>query len=213
MCSDALQKREALDHTMVQHRDDLLGTGPLSDLEWKKIGAVMTFLRKPRQVMESLAANNKSSLDLVQLSIAHLIKHCEASEEQLKEIDDSISAIGMKTKLEQYETKLVQLPAIVVGYFNPQIPKPSDPAKLRQLKDSIRAVLQEQYADKTQAIEPRREPVFEDVCQQPRTFPSSRGERDVCGGPVAIRETPPPVSTMPRSARYRHRWQGGGVRA
>jgi hypothetical protein len=110
--------------------------------------------------MESLAADRKSSLDLVQLSIAHLIKHCEANENELKEIDDSISAIDMKTKLEMYETKLVQLPAIVAGYLNPQIPKPSDPARLRQLKDRIRAVLQEQYADKMQTIEPRK-PILE----------------------------------------------------
>jgi hypothetical protein len=74
MCSDALEKREALDQTMMLHEDDL-GRGPLTDLEWSKIGAVMTFLRPPRQVMESLAADLKSSLDLVQLSMAHLIQH------------------------------------------------------------------------------------------------------------------------------------------
>ena len=89
---------------MVQHCNNL-GTGPLSDLEWRKIGAAMTFLQKLQQVMESLAADRKSSLDLVQLSFAHLIKHYEANEEQLKEINNSISAINMKTKLEMYETK------------------------------------------------------------------------------------------------------------
>jgi hypothetical protein len=67
MCSNALKKHEALDHTMVQHRDNL-GKGPLTDLEWTKVSAVMNFLRVPRQVMESLATNRKSSLDLVQLS-------------------------------------------------------------------------------------------------------------------------------------------------
>ena len=86
MCSDALQKREALDHVMLQHETEI-GTGPLSDSEWMKIlGAVMKFLRAPQQVMESLAADKKSSLDLVQLSVAHLIKHCETNEEQLKEV-------------------------------------------------------------------------------------------------------------------------------
>ena len=105
----------------------------------------------------SLAADQKSSLDLVQLSFDHLIKHCEANKEQLKEIDNSILAIDTKTKLEMY---LVQLPAIVAGYLNLQIPKPSDPAKLRQLNERIRAVLQEQYADRMQTIE-LCEPVLE----------------------------------------------------
>ena len=160
MCSDALKKREALDHTMVQHRDDL-GTGPLTDLEWTKVSAVMNFLRVPRQVMESLAADRKSSLDLVQLSVAHLIKHCETNEVQLQEIDGSISAMNMKAKLELYQTKLVQLPAIVAGYLNPQIPKPSDRAQLQQLKDRIRAVLREHYADKMKVYEPALDSVLE----------------------------------------------------
>lgn len=90
----------------------------------------------------------------MELSIAHLIKHCETNEEQLKAIDGSISAIDMKTKLELYQTKLVQLPAIVAGYLNPQIPKPSDRAKLQQLKERIRAVLKEQYADKMKVYKP-----------------------------------------------------------
>ena len=64
---------------------------------------------------ESLAANRKSSLDLVQFSIAHLIRHCKTNEEQLKAIDTSLSASNMKTKLELHEKKLVQLPAIVAG--------------------------------------------------------------------------------------------------
>ena len=102
MCSDAYQKREALDLTMMLHEEDL-GTGPLSDLEWSKICAVMDFLRVPRQVMESLAADRKSSLDLVELSIAHLLKHCEVNEEQLMTIDTSLSVAGMKSKLEVYQ--------------------------------------------------------------------------------------------------------------
>ena len=154
MCSDALVKREALDQTMLQHREDI-GSGPLTDTEWTKVSAVMNFLRVPRQVMESLAADRKSSFDLVQLSIAHLIRHCETNEEQLKAIDTSLSANNMKTKLELYEKTLVQLPAIVAGYLNPQIPKPSDQAKLKELKDIIRALLKEQYADKMETVEPR----------------------------------------------------------
>ena len=147
MCSDALQKREALDQTMIQHEDDL-GRGPLSDLEWAKIGGVVAFLQVPRQVMETLAGNGKSSLDLVQLSIAHLTKHCDTNVEQLKVGDDSLSVINMKTRLVLYEEKIVQLPAIVAGYLNPQVPKPSDQGKLEGLKGIIRTLLKEQYADK-----------------------------------------------------------------
>jgi hypothetical protein len=147
MCSDALAKREALDQTMMLHEDDL-GRGPLSDMEWAKIGAVMNFLRIPRQVMESLAADKKSSLDLVQLSMVHLIRHCETNAEQLESIDVSLSADGMKSKLEMYEQKLVQLPAIVAGYLNPQMQKPTDASKLKELKATIRAVLNDRYSNK-----------------------------------------------------------------
>ena len=154
MCSDALQKREALDLTMMLHEDDL-GTSSLSDLEWSKVRAVMDFLRVPRQVMESLAADRKSSLDLVQLSIAHLIKHCEVKEEELARIHPSLSAADMKAKLEMHETKLVQLPALIAGYLNPQIPKATDPTQLKELKLIIRSVLQDRYSDKLQVIAPR----------------------------------------------------------
>jgi hypothetical protein len=146
MCSNSLKKRKALDQTMLQHQD-ALGSGPLTDLEWTKISGVMTFLWAPRQVMESLAADRKSSVDSVQLSIAYLIRHCDTNDEQIKAIDDSLSAVNMKTKLELYEKKLVQLPAIVAGYLNPQIPKPSDQAKLKELKEIICALLKEHNAD------------------------------------------------------------------
>jgi hypothetical protein len=86
MCSDALERREALDLTMMLQEDDL-ETGPLSDLEWCKIRAVMDFLQVPRQVMESLAADRKSSLGLVEHSISHLIKHCKVNKEQLLCVD------------------------------------------------------------------------------------------------------------------------------
>jgi hypothetical protein len=70
----------------------------------------------------------------------------------LKEIHDSLSATEMKRKLELYEPKLLQLPAIVAGYLNPQIPKPSDPAKLSKLKETIRTLLNEKYSDKLEAV-------------------------------------------------------------
>ena len=149
MCSDALEKREALDQTMLLHQDDL-GTGPLTNVEWLKIEAVMNFLRTPRQVMESLAADTKSSMDLVELSINHLIKHCEVNEPMLKNVDASLSTEAMKTKLEFYEEKLVQLPAFVCAYLNPQIPKSTDPEELSMLKEVIRGVLNDHYADKMQ---------------------------------------------------------------
>ena len=53
----------------------------------------------------------------------------------------------MKSKLEMYQTKLVQHPAIVAGYLNPQIPKRTDPRKLNNLKLIIRSILNDRYAD------------------------------------------------------------------
>ena len=108
MCSDALEKRDALDQTMMLHEDEL-GRGPLSNTEWSKIGAVVNFLRLPRQVMESLAADKKSSLDLVQISVANLIRHCETNTAPLDVIDASLSSDVMKSKLQMYQEKLVQL--------------------------------------------------------------------------------------------------------
>ena len=90
--------------------------------------------------MESLAADHKSSLDLVELSISHLIKHCEVNEEQLVCVHPSLLAAGIKSKLMAYEKKLVQLPAIVAGYLNLQIHKPTDPTKLNEPKTTIFAL-------------------------------------------------------------------------
>jgi hypothetical protein len=97
MCSDALKKREAPDLTMMLLHEEDLKIGPLSDLEWSKICAVMDFLPVRRQVMESRVADHKSSLDLVELSTSHLIKHCEVNEEQLVRVHPSLSAAGMKS--------------------------------------------------------------------------------------------------------------------
>ncbi len=57
------------------------------------------FLRPPRQVMESLAVNRKTSLDLVFVSITHLIKHYENGETAFKDIDQDLTAVSMKAKL------------------------------------------------------------------------------------------------------------------
>jgi len=57
--------------------------------------------------MESLAADHKLTLDLVPMSISLLLKHCDNSEQQLQEINNKLTAIGMKVKLEKYKNKLV----------------------------------------------------------------------------------------------------------
>ena len=42
----------------------------------------------------------------------------------------------------------------MAGYLNPQIPKPTDPTKLNELKATIRAVLNDRYSDKFCAVPP-----------------------------------------------------------
>ena len=171
---------------MMLHQDDL-GRGPLSDSEWLKIKAIMNFLRAPRQVMESLAADRKSSMDLVQLSVSHLIKHCETNEPVLKNIDASLSADAMRNKLLFYQEKLVQLPAIVCDYLNPQIPKPSDPVKLSTMKATIRGVLNDRYTDKMDAPAPVRgagdvqsDTLFEALFASDGSGADFQGDRNAC---------------------------------
>ena len=85
MGSDAFSKRVPLDHIMNLYNNEI-GVGVLSDDQWERIAVVTAFLRPPRQVMESLAADRKTSLDLVSASITHLIKHCDNGEIALKGI-------------------------------------------------------------------------------------------------------------------------------
>ncbi|KAI2491756.1 hypothetical protein MHU86_22806 [Fragilaria crotonensis] len=66
----------------------------------------------------------------------------------------------MKAKLLVYKEKLVQLPAIVCAYLNPQIPKPTDPVMLSIIKGHIRGVLSDRYADKLKA-DSRSDTLFE----------------------------------------------------
>jgi len=122
---------------MDQYAVDI-GHGTLPDLEWHAIDDVSTFLRAPHQVMESLAADHKPTFDLVPMFVSLLLKHCDDNEQQLQEINDKLTAIGMKAKLEKYKSKLVQEPAIIAAYLNPQIPKPTDPAELKLVVDLIR---------------------------------------------------------------------------
>ncbi|CAK9255168.1 unnamed protein product [Sphagnum jensenii] len=54
----------------------------------------------------------------------------------------------MKAKLEKYKSKLVQEPAIIAPYLNPQIPKPTDLAKLKLVVDLVHNSLQCRYSAK-----------------------------------------------------------------
>jgi hAT family C-terminal dimerisation region len=105
----------------------------------------------------------------VQISVAALLNHCDSSDMELEEtIEGSVSVANMKSKFEAYERKLVQLPAIVASYLNPQIQKPTDAVKLKDLKATIRTVLKNRYSDKLHAIEPR-----------PGSIPSSKSVFEV----------------------------------
>ncbi len=64
-------------------------------------------------------------------------------------------AAGMKSKLMAYEKKLIQLPAIVAEYLNPQIHKPTDPTNLIELKTTICALLKDRYSDKLHVMPSR----------------------------------------------------------
>jgi hypothetical protein len=106
MCTDASGKRVVLDSIMDQYAADI-GHDVLPDLEWHAIDGVSMFLRAPRQVMESLAVDHKPTLDLVPMSVSLLLKHCDNSELKLQEIDNKLTTVGMKAKLEKYKSKLV----------------------------------------------------------------------------------------------------------
>jgi hypothetical protein len=96
--------------------------------------------------MESLAADHKSTLDLVPMSISLLLKHCDNNEEQLQEINGKLTTVGMKAKLEKYKSKLVHEPTIIVAYLNLQIPKPTNPAELKLVVDLVCNSLQHRYS-------------------------------------------------------------------
>ncbi|CAM6073782.1 unnamed protein product [Sphagnum tenellum] len=95
--------------------------------------------------MESLAADHKSTLDLVPMSMSLLLKHCDDSELKLQEIDGKLTTVRMKAKLEKYKSKLVQEPAIIALYLNPQIPEPTDSTELKLVVDLVRNSLQRCY--------------------------------------------------------------------
>ncbi|BBN16354.1 hypothetical protein Mp_7g05660 [Marchantia polymorpha subsp. ruderalis] len=97
-------------------------------------------------VMQNLPAEYRPSLDLLPLSIAHLVKHCQTSELQLLAINPRITVTRMWEKIEEYEKLLVLEPAIVAAYLNPQIAKPSDLVQLKKLTDIIRSTFQRRYS-------------------------------------------------------------------
>jgi hypothetical protein len=72
--------------------------------------------------MESLAVDHKPTLDLVPMVVSLLLKHCNDNEQQLQEIDNKLTMVGMKVKLKKYKSKLVQEPAIIAD-----VPELADP--------------------------------------------------------------------------------------
>ncbi|OAE30811.1 hypothetical protein AXG93_857s1140 [Marchantia polymorpha subsp. ruderalis] len=121
---------------------DNIGQSALQDSQWHVIASVSSLFCASRQVMESLAADCKSALDLVSLSVAMLIKHCNDNEHNLQEIHDALTAIPMKMKLQSYEKKPVQEPSIIATYLNPQTPKPTNLAEQMIVIEIVRNVLQ-----------------------------------------------------------------------
>jgi len=69
--------------------------------------------------MESLAVDHKPTLDLMPMSVALFLKHCDDNEQQLQDINGKLTAVGMKAKFEKYKSKMVQEPAIIMAYLNP----------------------------------------------------------------------------------------------
>jgi hAT family C-terminal dimerisation region len=144
MCSDSLSKRIVLDTVMDHFKDDL-GRGALTEDEWQAIRGVAKFLEAPRECMERVAADLKPTLDLVPMCVTVLIQHCIKGEEALAACGSNLTAVGMKDKLMLYEPKLVQEPAIIASYLNPQLPKPADASELKHVTDRVRDVLQRRY--------------------------------------------------------------------
>jgi hypothetical protein len=98
MCTDASGKRVVLDSIVDQYAANI-GHDVFPDLEWHAIDSVSTFLCASRQVMENLTTDQKSTLDLVPMSVFLLVKHSDNSEQQLQKIDGKLTAVRMKAKL------------------------------------------------------------------------------------------------------------------
>ncbi len=98
--------------------------------------------------MGNLVTDHKPTLDLVPMFVSLLLKHCDDNEQQLQKIDDKLTVVEMKAKLEKYKSKLVQELAIIAVYSNLQIPKPTDSAELKLVVDLVRNLLQRRYSAK-----------------------------------------------------------------
>jgi hypothetical protein len=61
----------------------------------------------------------------------------------------------MKAKLQQYEKLLVQEPAIVAAYLNPQLPRPTDLTAMGQITTLIRSQILRRYSNIVAAPTPR----------------------------------------------------------
>jgi hAT family C-terminal dimerisation region len=184
MNADASNKRVALDHTMERFKADIGCDGAPSDDQWRAVDGVANFLRVPRQVMESLAADLNPTLHLVPKSITLLIKHCNNGEDALKTIDDNLTATGMKQKLNEYEKLFVQGSAIVAAYLNPQIQKPTETAELARVTTIIRELLQRRYSEQIIVHPPGQQEsadsLFAALFEQPQADGIPRDEVDEC---------------------------------
>ncbi len=74
-----------------------IGHSALSDAYWSSIEGITAFLRFPRQVMESLSADRKPTLDLLSNSFTLLLAHCDG-DHTLSSLSDEHTAGDMKTK-------------------------------------------------------------------------------------------------------------------
>jgi hypothetical protein len=133
----------------------VIGVGQLSNAQSGYIEGLTGFMLFPRQVMASLSAERKSTLDLLPLTLTHLLNHCNDGEAGLQEIDLNLTPTRMKSELERYRSLLVQEPAIVAAYLKPQLPKPTVPIEQAKLMLTIRAVLQRRYSTEMAAQEPQ----------------------------------------------------------
>eukprot|EP00842_Homolaphlyctis_polyrhiza_P004865 jgi/Hompol1/537/HPOL_001623-RA len=64
----------------------------------------------------------------------------------MMQIDEELTTVPMKQKLNKYKAKLLQEPAIMAAYLNPQLPKPTDPRKYKAMINLVRTTLQKRYS-------------------------------------------------------------------
>ena len=94
----ALSKQAVIGEIFCSY-ENIIEVGMLTDDEWKSVEVVTEFLRVPRQVMETLAASNKTSLDLVPMAMGHQIDHCDSQRDALLAVNEDLDTNPMKAKL------------------------------------------------------------------------------------------------------------------